>query len=110
MRAQKILFATDFSEVSDAALPFATSLARDWGATLLILHVQEPPLGYAHGHPGHVPLNLDEAKVLRLLHSVAPPDANVGYEQRLVTGDAAEEIVRMAEAEDIDMIVMGTHG
>ncbi|MCA9162564.1 MAG: universal stress protein [Planctomycetales bacterium] len=110
MRAQKILFATDFSEVSDAALPFATSLARDWGATLLILHVQEPPLGYAHGHPGHVPLNLDEAKVLRLLHSVAPPDANVGYEQRLVTGDAAEEIVRMAEAEGVDMIVMGTHG
>jgi universal stress protein A len=44
MNYKKTLFATDFSPASDAALKYATSLARDSGATLLIAHVEELPL------------------------------------------------------------------
>ncbi len=41
MNIKKILFATDYSEPSRHALQFATSLARDTGATSLIAHVTD---------------------------------------------------------------------
>ena len=49
MIAKKILFPTDFSHCGDAALIMATSLARDSGAKLLIVHVEEPPVAYGGG-------------------------------------------------------------
>ncbi len=49
MKAKKIIFPTDFSHCGDAALKMATSLARDSGATLLIVHVEEPPVAYGGG-------------------------------------------------------------
>ena len=44
MDYKKILFATDFSPASETALKYATSLARDSGALLLIVHVEELPM------------------------------------------------------------------
>ena len=44
MKANKILVPVDFSESSDAALNWATVVARDTGATLLIIHVETVPL------------------------------------------------------------------
>ena len=43
MKAKTILFPTDFSHTGDAALELATMLARDSGANLMIVHVEEPP-------------------------------------------------------------------
>src|SRR5581483_2281142 len=49
MNAKKIVFPTDFSTLSDSALAYATTLARDAGAKLLIVHVEEPPTAYGGG-------------------------------------------------------------
>ena len=49
MPDRKILFPTDLSPASKHALTWATSLARDCGATLVILHVEEPPMAYGGG-------------------------------------------------------------
>ena len=49
MKLTKILFSTDFSHTGDAALALATMLARDTGAKLLIVHVEEPPVAYGGG-------------------------------------------------------------
>ena len=53
MKAKKILFPTDFSEYSEAALRHATSLARSTGATLLIVHVKESPETFQDAGFGH---------------------------------------------------------
>ena len=45
-----------------------------------------------------------------MLEAVLPPDKSVRYEHRLVMGTAAEDIVKTADEEGVDMIVMGTHG
>ena len=45
-----------------------------------------------------------------MLVAVAPADADVPHEHRLLHGDPIGEIVRLAEQEHVDMIVMGTHG
>jgi nucleotide-binding universal stress UspA family protein len=110
MHANKILFPTDFSSLSDAALGHATALARDTGAALLILHVEEPPAAYGAGEMYYGIPDPDNEALQAMLEQVKPTDTTVPYEHRLVTGDPAGEIVRVAEEEKVDLIVIGTHG
>lgn len=110
MFARKILFPTDFSHTGDAALEMATSLARDTGASLLIVHVEESPNVYAGGEFYYGIPNPPTDELRRMLQQVKPTDPNVPYEHRLLTGDPAAAVVRLAEEEHVDMIVLGTHG
>ena len=45
-----------------------------------------------------------------MLNEVVPPCNDVVCEHRLVVGEPAAEIVRIARKEGVEMIVMGTHG
>ncbi len=110
MDAKKVLFPTDFSTSSDAGLSHATSLARDAGAKMLIVHVEEPPTAYGGGEMYYGIPEPDTAALQKMLEAVKPTDASVPYEHHLVVGDPATEIVRLAEEQGADMIVMGTHG
>ncbi len=110
MKASKILFPTDFSHASDAALAYATALCRDSGAAMLIVHVEEPPINYGGGEMYYGLPEPDTDALRKMLLAVVPTEPNVRHEHRLVIGDPAAEIVRMAEAEHVDLIVLGTHG
>jgi len=110
MVAKKILFSTDFSTCGDAALNWATSLARDTNARLLILHVQEPPIVYGYGAAYYGVVNPDLDQQREMLEKVVPKDPSVSFEHHLVEGTPAEAIVRFADREGVDLIVMGTHG
>ena len=110
MQLSKILFPTDFSHTGDAALAMATSLARDTGATMLIVHVEEPPVVYGGGEMYYGLPDPDTAALKRMLQDVVPTDPAVTYEHHLVTGDPASALPRFAKDNNVDMIVMGTHG
>lgn len=111
MNARKILFPTDFSGSSDAAREFATALARDTGATLLIAHVVEPaPHSADFGLGGEGAEAVDEAVSQKQLEKVMPTDPQVRYEHRLLHGSAVPEIVQCAADEDVDLVVIGSHG
>jgi nucleotide-binding universal stress UspA family protein len=108
LKLKKILFATDFSEASQAALAYATSLARDTGALLIIAHVEEPPVSYASGEMLVIRPDVPNAELDRMLTRIAP--AGLRYEHHLVIGNPADEIVRLAEEQHADLIIVGTHG
>ena len=111
MKANKILVPVDFSEGSDLALDWATVLARDTGATLLLVHVEAIPLTDAGG--GEFIYAVPEPPTQELaerLEKVLPKDPQVPFLHRMLTGDPARSILRTAESEDVDLIVMGTHG
>jgi nucleotide-binding universal stress UspA family protein len=110
MNYKKILFATDFSPASETALKYATSLARDSGALLLIAHVEELPMPYAGGEMYFAQPEYPNPEVKKMLEAIVPPDKSVRYEHRLVMGTAADDIVRVADEEGVDLIVIGTHG
>src|SRR4051812_48047097 len=110
MEARKILFPTDFSTLSDAALSHATTLAQESGATLLIVHVEEPPTAYGTGEMYYGIPDPDNDALSTMLNNVVPTDSRLPYEHRMVIGDPAEEIVRIADEENADLIVMATHG
>ena len=110
MNAPKILYPTDFSTTGQTALEMATSLARDRGATLVIMHVEEPPMAYGGGelYYGIDEPNREELK--RMLSEVLPSDPSVPCEHRLMIGSPATAIIEMAEREEVELIVMATHG
>ena len=110
MPTKKLLFPTDLSRLGDAGLPLATTIARDRGAELIILHVQELPRTYAPGEWTYFPLEPDIEAIKQMLDKVKPTDPTVPYTHRMVTGDPATEIMRVAAEECVDMIVMSTHG
>ncbi len=110
MTFQKILFPTDFSHTGDAALAMATGLARDSNATLVIVHVQEPPAYYGGGEMYYGMLDPTTDELVKLLEDVVPTDPNVKFEHHMLTGDPAGALVNFAENEQIDLIVLGTHG
>lgn len=109
MNAKKILFSTDFSTQNDASLAQATALARDANATLIIVHVAEPPVAYMgefyYGFP-----EPDRSALKKMLESIVPTDPAVPCKHVLLTGDPAAEIVQLAKNEGADLIVLGTHG
>jgi nucleotide-binding universal stress UspA family protein len=96
MEMKKILFATDYSEASRHALPFATSLARDAAATLLIAHVtdrEQCPVGELFDEePEPDPAEIHD------LRAIVPTDSYLQYEHRLVYGEpVSTQIVKPAE-------------
>lgn len=116
MPSKKILYATDYSESSKAALPFAVALARQIGATLLIAHVSEReqfPVGELFDEEREP--DQDE---LRELNAVVPADSGVRCEHHLLYGEPgsaevtkpADVLVEFAKKKHVEAIVLGTHG
>jgi universal stress protein A len=110
MQAEKILFPTDFSRTGDAALHLATVLAKESGATLLIAHVVEPTNAYTGGEFYYGIPEPSNEELERMLGELTPHDPAVPFERRLVFGSPASALIKLAEDEHVDMIVMGTHG
>lgn len=110
MKVSKILIPIDFSTVGQSALEMATSLARDQGAKLIIVHVEEPPIAYGGGELYYGLEEPDREQLKKMLSEVHPTDPAVAYEHRLLVGSPASAIVFLAEQENVDMIVLPTHG
>jgi nucleotide-binding universal stress UspA family protein len=106
-----ILYPTDFSERAEYAFQLACALARDYGARLLIAHVKTPP-EVVFGEMGALPPEPVETEVIlkERLMNIRPADEHIPYEHFFMVGEAAEEIVRLANEKRSDIIVMGTHG
>ncbi len=112
----RILVPTDFSATSDTALGYAITVAKQFGASLHLLHVVDDPfVGGAFGSEVYitsVPAMrvhlVDEAasKLARLL----PLCKRVGARTEVRVGKPADVIREVAEEHGVDLIVMGTHG
>jgi nucleotide-binding universal stress UspA family protein len=109
MNAKKILLPIDFSYPSDAALPYAASLAKESNAQLLILHVDELPLAYG-GEMYYGLLNPSRDELMKMLQNIKPADPSIPVAHHLVEGNPVGAIVRFAKDENVDLIVIGSHG
>jgi nucleotide-binding universal stress UspA family protein len=105
-----ILHPTDFSAPSQYAFWLACALARDYGARLIVLHVAAVPT-VVYGE-GVVPPNPEEllAAAQEQLDGLKVPHADIRAERRLAEGDAVEQILRVAQETNADLLVLGTHG
>jgi nucleotide-binding universal stress UspA family protein len=115
LQFMKILAPTDFSEHSALALDTAMDLAPP-GATVVLCHViDDAPLTYGYigvAVPTQDMLARLAQEAERELQAFKPtvPKPDVLLERRVVHGNPYLEIVRLAEEEAVDLIVLGTHG
>jgi len=100
-----ILYATDFSSGSLRALNYALSLAEEDRAELTMLHVIES-LPVSDGE--FVEWKRRDCERLRQLVPTGI-DLPSQPEMEVEVGDPAEEIVRLADARNAELIVMGSH-
>jgi nucleotide-binding universal stress UspA family protein len=118
---KKILFPTDFSEVSKNAFIYALKLADAIGAEIITLHV------YELDSPAYLDVSIylqdiyeyeelsdfenykDEVPVLRKIAE----ENNLGHIKMsnvLIQGYLVKEVVKISKKENIDFIVLGTKG
>ena len=112
MELKKILVPTDFSDNSDEAIRWGASLAEKYAALMLLLHVIPPVLEEAstHGSALEKIIMELEAKVEARLYEIALLNLDDTMPVKIGVGKPAEEILRVAGEEAVDLIVMGTHG
>jgi len=107
---ESILFPTDGSEGAEVARDHAFELAIDQDATVHVLHVVEAFSPAASLHE-MITERMTE-RGTELVESVAElgQERGIPVEPAVREGDPAEVIVEYAQEEDIDVIVMPTHG
>ena len=114
---KRILCPTDFSEPAFTALKRAEELARHFAAELWVMHVipslpgphmyADPPLATSFDVPMfQQELAIKAEQMLKDLVS----HHKVGTRDLVTTGEAAPEILRIAQQEHVDLIVIASHG
>jgi universal stress protein A len=116
MANKNIIFTTDFSDISVAALPWALDMANMLNASVTCLYVVEEPQIYSSLDMGAVAIpttnDLVEGAETRMQSFVAEHLNNTPHEAtgKVVVGHAATEIVNCANESGAELIVMTTHG
>jgi nucleotide-binding universal stress UspA family protein len=116
MQIKTILYATDFSQGARAAMDHVISLAQDYDAKLILLHVIQD-ISVAEWY---IPTTLSVAEVVADIEKNAwqemekwaaefAPKVN-NIEKIIVRGVPFVEIIKTAREKNIDLIVIGTHG
>ena len=118
----RILFATDFGPASAKAFPYALSLAEDYQAKLVLLHMvppmPTPDLGPAAYGPSAYAAEefmtwqrTMREESMRKLKALLPPGAKLAVEPEYVAGMdfLPEGILNVAAAHKIELIVMGAN-
>ena len=118
MEVNKILWPTDFSSIAEKALPHVKSLTEQYGAEIHVLYVIED---VAH-HDGWYGA-FEEKRVQELMEHAGKTatkrlaqicekylDSCPLYVKHVAVGDPAKEILKLIEAEKVDIVVMASHG
>ncbi len=112
---QNILVAVDFYEQSDEITNKALALSKMYKAKLNIIHVVDNLPMLDSGYGVESPFNMDlitelmdnaKKRIAVLAKKLQIPSDQVWLEM----GSTKSEIVRVAEENKVDLIVMGSHG
>ena len=113
LRYRHVLVAFDASPEAELALAHAVAMAQVYRAKVTIVAVVPPPPLLAWQAPGgmrgmHEAEQQELDKALRAAADGVPDDLSVTT--RLLDGDPARELLRIAGDGDFDVIVMGSRG
>lgn len=114
---KRILLPTDFSDFSKGALAWGCEFADKFGAELHLLHVLQdlvamvPEPGLSFPPPGEYLQELQQSaeRALAALPGTEPCE-RMTIVRATRQGPPFVEIIRYARENDVDLIIMGTHG
>ena len=114
---KRIVCPTDFSGPSLEGLRNAIELAEKFDAEIIIVHIIEPPTwsGLAYTAPAYnlmdatISIREEAIKQLNKLQSEMVPE-HVRSSLLTLEGKPADEIVKLADEQSANLIVIATHG
>jgi nucleotide-binding universal stress UspA family protein len=112
---RNILFATDFSEASHAALPYAAAIARRYDSQLHIAHIMSPASYIIPSPPGDLVTmecihEAARADVRERMETLASHLKTVPHHTYVREGDVWKSLADLIQNHEIDLLVVGTHG
>jgi nucleotide-binding universal stress UspA family protein len=109
---RKLLLATDLSEASASATEHAFELSARLGAALLVVSVIDPGSLLLPG--GRFRARVDQVRERREADAQAlverGRELGIDVSFLIWTGDPGDQIVSAAEAERVDLVLVGSHG
>lgn len=112
-RVKRILYTTDFSVASRKALPLLGVIARKFDSEIYIANIWFP-LPYSMGTPdASLALEVEQfedAQARTREFSNSPELAGLKTTLVVEQGEVEEEIARVVEERDVDLVVLSTHG
>jgi len=108
-----ILFATDFSPSSEAAFPYALSLAHCYDSKIIVAHAVpiEPLVGITPvPPPADLDLDWQDARQGMLKYAETRDFAGLRHEFLVERGYPPSIIIDLIAQEHVDLVVLGTHG
>jgi len=109
----RMLVAIDLTEEAPQVLAKAKAVSQAYDAELVLVHIVEP-VGYAYG--GDIPMDLTELQdqLDQAAHEALAKygeEYGVSKNNQIVTvGRPESEIHRLVKEQDIDLIIVGSHG
>jgi nucleotide-binding universal stress UspA family protein len=113
---KKILFPNDFSENASKILQYVLSISEAYNSTIYLLHVVQDLHKWGKAYIPHPSMDVFQKEAVegaeKVMDRVCEEQLQScpSLERRVVSGDPATEILKTIEAEDIDLVIMGTHG
>jgi universal stress protein A len=108
-----ILVALDLTEECPQVLNKAMTISKSFNSKISVIHVLEP-LSFAYG--GDIPMDLtslqeqiaDQAQ--KQLAKLCEPHTISSAQQHIILGHTQTEVHRVAEEQQVDLVVTGSHG
>lgn len=115
-QVQKILFPIDFASHFESLVPWVSTFAEKFGATVYVLFVTQDLSNFSTFFVPHGNIQSFQEEAVnsaRKKMAGAAQEFFKGFpklETRVEVGSPGEKIVELAKKEKIDMIIMGAHG
>lgn len=108
---KNVLFPTDFSQAGDAAIPFASEIAKRFGAKLHVLHVR-PPVVNPMSEPATWPVleNAARAEAEAQRQAILAAFPGLKPQMKIAEGNFWQNLKSAIEKDRIDLVVLGTRG
>ncbi len=113
MKLEHILIPIDFSDSSQVAIDYAVTLRAHFPSNVTLLHVIEPFLGYGSEIsiiPADIDVDREDKSKARLKELAALFDGGVPAKSVCLRGKPWHCICDWAADNDVDLIIMPTHG
>ena len=116
VKIEKILFPSELRDDSLKILPHVITMSQKFNSTIYLLHVIEDISKWGGFYIPHISLDLYQKEAVEAAEKFMDKICRQqmqgcpNFERRILAGDPAIKILKTIETEDIDLVIMGTHG
>ena len=113
---KKILFPYDLSKNALKIIPYVLSFSEVNKSAIYLLHVVDLLEKWGHVFIPQASMDAFEKQALEAVEDALGKiceehfQGHPSFKKRIVSGDPITEILRTIDSEDIDLVIMGTHG